>query len=376
MRVLILSCNTGQGHNSAAAAIKEVMTENGIVCDVSDVLSFISENISDLISGWHSRIYRYMPGVFRWGYNYAENHRGVFNPDSCVYRFLTRGVDRLYEFCCSGEYDAIICAHVFSGLIVTSMCEKHSCRVPTYFVATDYTCSPSTEQGRMNRYFIPSEALIQEFVKCSIAAESIVASGIPIREAFFNKVPKKIAKQAFNIPIDRQHLLMMCGSMGCGPIEKTVKLFSQRLWENQELTVVCGTNKRLYEKLARRFSSNSHIHVLGYTERIALLMASADLYLTKPGGISVTEAAAVGLPMVFINAVAGCEEYNMHYFIQRGAAVTAKTPKALAELSLNLLSDSAALERMGNASCNACPGNGAQVILKTVSEAIRQEDNR
>ena len=41
---------------------------------------------------------------------------------------------------------------------------------------------------------------------------------------------------------------------------------------------------------------------------MALLMDSADLYLTKPGGISVTEAASMRLPMVFIDAVAGCEE--------------------------------------------------------------------
>lgn len=375
MRVLILSCNTGQGHNSAAAAIKEALTENGIICDAEDALRFISDNISELISEWHVRIYRYMPELFKLGYKYADKHRGVFEPDSAAYRFLTRSADRLYDFCRAAEYDAIICTHTFSGLIVTYMCEKYKYSVPAYFVATDYTCSPSAEQAHVNRYFIPSDSLIPEFVKYGLPADNIVASGIPIREMFFKSVPKEIAKQAFHIPTDRQHILMMCGSMGCGPIKKLVKLFSGRLSENQELTVVCGTNAKLYSALFNRFSSNKHVHILGYIEDVALLMSSTDLYLTKPGGISVTEASAMGLPMVFVNAVAGCEEYNMQYFIERGAAATAKTPKALAELCLSLLADREALERMSVASKNACCGNGAQTILKTVSQAIAREGN-
>lgn len=371
MRVLILSCNTGQGHNSAAAAIKEALAENGIACDIEDALRFISDNISELISDWHVRIYRYMPWLFRAGYNYADSHRGVFKPDSTAYRFLTKSTDRLYEFCSSTRYDAIICTHTFSGLIVTDMCEKYKYSVPTYFVATDYTCSPGAEQGHMNRYFIPSEALADEFVKCGLPAGNMVASGIPIREMFFKRVPKEIAKQAFHIPTDHKHILMMCGSMGCGPIEKLVRLFSERISEEQELTVVCGTNKGLYQKLDSKFSQNKHIHILGYTESIALLMSGADLYLTKPGGISVTEATAMGLPMVFVNAVAGCEEHNMQYFINHGAAVTAETPKALVELSFSLLADNAALERMSAASRKVCCGNGAQTILHMVV----QEEN-
>ena len=49
MRALILSCNTGEGHNSCAKAIKEVYDQNGVVCDIVDGLAFVSELASDFM---------------------------------------------------------------------------------------------------------------------------------------------------------------------------------------------------------------------------------------------------------------------------------------------------------------------------------------
>jgi len=78
-------------------------------------------------------------------------------------------------------------------------------------------------------------------------------------------------------------------------------------------------------------------------------MDSADLYLTKPGGISVTEAAHKRLPMVFVNAVAGCETHNLNFFLSHGAAMTADTPEELARTCLALLDDPARLTEMAAA---------------------------
>ena len=372
MRILILSCNIGQGYNSAAVAIEEYFSEKGVACDIYDALCFISSRISKSVSEWHTRICRNAPGLLRLGYHYADIHRDVFRAESAAYKFLTQSTDKLYHFCCAEQYDAILCTHVFSNLMASDMRKKYDYCIPAYFVATDYTCSPSTGQGEVNRYFIPSIELEQEFVKCGLPKGSLIASGIPIRGMFFDRVPKNIAKQSFDIPADHQHILMMCGSMGDGPIKKMVKLFSKRLSDKQELTVVCGTNKVLYQQLLRKYSFHKNIHIHGYIENIALLMYSADLYLTKPSGISVTEASAIGVPMVFVNAVAGCEKYNMHYFIQHGAATTAKTPEELVRLSFSLLNSPDTLEHMSAASRNACCGNGAQSIYNILSSAVHE----
>lgn len=166
----------------------------------------------------------------------------------------------------------------------------------------------------------------------------------------------------------------MCGSMGCGPIMSIARRIGRNLPDDQDLTIVCGTNKQLYRRLQRRFYDAKNVHVRSYVKDMALLMDSADLYLTKPGGISVTEAASMRLPMVFIDAVAGCEEYNKDFFLRTGGAVTGQTPKEIARTSLRLLSDKDALEKMGDALDAAVPHNAAANILSEMSEAEEEKE--
>ena len=94
----------------------------------------------------------------------------------------------------------------------------------------------------------------------------------------------------------------------------------------------------------------------------------------QPGGISVTEAASMRLPMVFIDAVAGCEEYNKDFFLRTGGAVTGQTPKEIARTSLRLLSDEHTLEKMGDALDAAVPHNAAANILSEMSEAEEEKE--
>ena len=75
-KVIILSCNTGQGHNSCAEAIRETFEDRGVRCDIRDGLAFVSPGVSRFVSWGHSFMYRYLPGFFRWGYRVNEEHPG------------------------------------------------------------------------------------------------------------------------------------------------------------------------------------------------------------------------------------------------------------------------------------------------------------
>lgn len=141
----------------------------------------------------------------------------------------------------------------------------------------------------------------------------------------------------------------MCGSMGCGPLKKMAKLLCEGMDETTELSIVCGTNKKLQQKLTKSFGCVTNIHIHGFVQDMSLVMDSADLYLTKPGGLSTTEAAAKKLPMVFIDIVSGCEAYNRNYFVDLGGAVTANTPEDAAHLCLELMNKKERLAQMKNA---------------------------
>lgn len=103
--------------------------------------------------------------------------------------------------------------------------------------------------------------------------------------------------------------------------------------------------------------------MIGYTEKVSLYMDSADLYLTKPGGISVTEAAVKNVPMAFVNAVAGCEQYNMDFFIEIGAAFTADSVAELAVKSIIALKEDQKRKQMEAALQDYRQVDGAECIF-------------
>lgn len=110
---------------------------------------------------------------------------------------------------------------------------------------------------------------------------------------------------------------------------------------------------------------------MGYTQDVPLYMDAADLYLTKPGGISVTEAAAKKLPMAFINPVSGCEQYNLEFFTALGAAVTDASPERLADKCVSLLSSEEELQTMRRALERYGQPNGAELICRDLREGSR-----
>lgn len=348
-RVLVLSCSTGQGHDSCAKAVSSYFDERKVYCEVRDALEFDSKRLAKFMSWGHSFMYRHLPWLFKFGYKYSENHPAVFKDSSVVFKLLTSGIEKIYNYIKKEEFDTVICTHVFSAMILTRMLKNFPIDIKTSFVATDYTCSPSMEKSDLQYYFIPHESLVDEFAECGILRNKIIATGIPVRQQFKERIDIEAAKMNLKINPKNKHLLIMCGSMGCGPLEKTVKKLSKLMPENMEATVICGTNKKLTQKLERKNRDNKRIHVVGYTDNISLYMDSADLYLTKPGGISSTEAAMKRLPMLFANVVAGCELHNMKFFENIGAAVVEDSLNKLAERSISLINDESKLKDMRNA---------------------------
>lgn len=371
MRLLILSCNTGEGHNSCAKAVFEYTIGQGDSCHVVDSLSFISEKASKFISNWHSRIYRYAPSAFSHGYSYAEQNDSFFAEDSPVYKMLTSGTENMYFYLLDAKFDAILCTHVFSALQLTRMLEEHPMDVSTFFIATDYTCSPGCAMSKMDKYFIPDESLTDEFVACGVPADKLIPSGIPVRQMFHQSRDKAAAKQIWGIHPFHRHLLIMCGSMGCGPIHEVADILSANMPSDCQISIVCGNNQKLYKKMSRLYRYEPHVHIHGYVADMASLMDSADLYLTKPGGISVSEAAAKGLPMVFVNAVAGCESYNLRFFENIGAAVSGDNPKQLVDMCMDILNDSGRIDKMSRTLDVFKARNAAGTVHRSIAKEGR-----
>ena len=172
----------------------------------------------------------------------------------------------MYQYIEKGAFDTVICTHVLAAIMLTHVQKTFSLALKTALIMTDYTCHPGMEATDMQIYFIPDESLTEEFVEGGIPREKIVAAGIPVCKSFYKNVEKADAKRLLDIRAEHKHLLVMCGSMGCGPMEKMVRRLCQNFvrgygsigyLRNQSETAektgkkVCGYNEyshcRVYE---------------------------------------------------------------------------------------------------------------------------------
>ena len=368
MRVLILSCTTGEGHNSCAKAIKEVYDSDNEYCVIEDALGFISKKLSNFVSKGHILLYRHFPKLFNFGYRFSENHPSLFSAGSRIYRLFSKGTKKLCEYITDNDIDTVICTHPFAAVILTQMQMKHELPLTTAFVATDHTCCPSVKDSNLDYYFIPSEKLISDFECDHITKDKIIPVGIPIKQMFYTEGDAEKAKQFCDVSRDSRHIVMMCGSMGCGPLARLAESIGKELPADCELTVICGTNQKLKNSLLKKTSSTAGVHIKGFVTDMPMILDSADLYITKPGGISTSEAAAKNTPMLFVNTVAACESYNLEYYESIGAAVSAKTVKELSALCLDLIADKENLSTVTEKLRNTKKVNSAKIIRDTLAK--------
>ena len=377
MRILILSCNTGKGHDSCAAAIQQAIeAEGGCQCQRADALSFVPGHFSKLASSVHVFVYRHIPGLFAWGYHFAENHAYLLQAGAVPYRFLSRGSRRLKAYLQSHPADTVVCTHPFASIVLQGAVQHDATRPLVAFVATDYTCSPGVAQPVTDIYFIPHDSLRREFMQKGIKQDALCATGIPVRTQFSVRAARQDAKARAGIPAQCPHLLMMCGSMGCGNMETLLEQLIRKSGADVHITAICGTNQHLLNRLGRKYRDQKRVHLHGYADNISALLDSADVYLTKPGGISTTEAAAKGVPMVFVDAVGGCEAYNLRFFTDMGAAKSADTPEKIADSCLALLHNEALRQKMCLAQQRAVNGNAAREISHTLCCTAAAPDKR
>ena len=328
MKLLILTCSTGGGHNSAAKAISQAAAADGAECRIVDALQFLPGYDGKLISHGHNFVYRYLPYLFGVGYKYEQRSGAAAFRIECQ-----RGAKALGQYIASGSFDAIVSVHIFASFMLAKLRRAGALGLPTANVATDYTCSPGFAECDLDLNFVPHD-LIGEFVSCGLSAERVIESGIPVRREFIEHIPKSEARMKLGLPADGPLAILMCGAMGCGPMERLAVELSAELPAGGTLAVLCGTNHRLFEAITSRALPN--VHAVGFTKQVNIWMDAADLMISKPGGSTSTEAMAKRLPMIIINAVPGCETKNLEYLTSRGCALTAPT-QSIVPLAMQLL---------------------------------------
>lgn len=108
------------------------------------------------------------------------------------------------------------------------------------------------------------------------------------------------------------------------------------------------------------------VTAIPFTDKVAEYMRAADVLLSKAGGISSSEAAVLGVPLVHTMAIPGVETLNAEFFAAHGMSFFAQNVDEAARFADRLIFDAAAAERMLHAQATGLVKNGAARIAAAV----------
>ena len=343
-RVLILSCNTGNGHNAAASAILEELRARGIEADMLDSLSFATPKAPVAASRIYTGIVNNAPIVFGAAYKAADMLSSKY-AKSVIYLANMEYAQRLRDYIEAENITDIVCTHLFPSEAVTRIKRKWKTRVRLYNIATDYACIPFWQDTEPNMFFLPAKDLEEEFIKKGFSKNILRPTGIPVSAALQTRMEPLSARRELYLKGNGCVFLIATGSMGYGNLEPLVDSALLRP-EVTNVLILGGNNARLKDGLRDRYAAESRVKVIDFTLRISLYMDAADVVFTKPGGLTTTEVAVKNKPLALTQPIPGCESINLKYFTTRGMAVADSDPMTLMNRAIALYRDETARASM------------------------------
>lgn len=175
----------------------------------------------------------------------------------------------------------------------------------------------------------------------------VSVTGIPIHPAFSRSYSRAELRLQFGFNPAVPTVLVMGGSWGL--IEDGVEIFRRLSQRSQAWQVffVCGKNQQLWESLMKeKRQLNARAIVTPFIENIHEVMAASDLIITKPGGMTTTEAVALEVPMLLYKPLPGQEEDNARFLLHRGVAKQATDVRDVVAQAEVLLANPETLDAM------------------------------
>ena len=349
-KVLIMSASTGGGHNRAARAIKEELTNKSIDgitidCEIIDSLKIVNGTMDKLISRGYEKSAKYTPKAWGGVYKLTESNlisRNEFK-DNPLTSLISRKLKKLIEV---KKPDLIIGTHPFP-MIALSTLKKHSQLSknnelstftesfhkyyqnldipPLITVLTDYTTHSAYIQNEIDYYIAGHEYVKELLIEDGIEAEKIKPYGIPVEKSFLTNRSRETVLSELNLDPNKFTVLSMGGSFGAGSIKDTLsELIS--IDRDFQIIVITGRNKSLKEKLEKNLMSHEqsidkNICVLGFTDKMNDLLSAVDILVSKPGGLTTTESLLKEVPMIVPYFIPGQEEENLDFLSNCGASL-------------------------------------------------------
>src|SRR5258706_9990211 len=323
-RILVLSASVGAGHMRAAQAVELALKQSApdaIVRNV-DILTLTNAVFRRLYGSAYLDLVNKAPHVLGYIYDLLDRPRSPRSRRDRL-RLLVEKLNlrKLCELLECESWDAIVNTHFLPAEIIASLRRSGRITTPQITVTTDF----ETHRLWVNRpceLFTTATGEGAAYLEhWGVPAGTTRVTGIPIHPVFSESKDRDACLKRLELATDRPVVLQLAGGFGVGPIQKLYRGLLETASPPQ-LVVVAGKNEKVAAKLKQVEVPPRHrSKVLGFTDQMDELMCTADIVLTKPGGLTTSEVLARGAAMAIVNPIPGQESRNSDYLLENGAAI-------------------------------------------------------
>lgn len=323
-QILILCSNFGDGHLQAAQAILEAtrLHKPHVETAVFDFMKWTHPFIHSIGR------YVFIQGVkqFPSFYSYLYHKTHDINSFSLILKKLNFfGIRRMLKLLQEIQPSVVVSTFPLAAGTMSVLKSDGLTKVPTVTIITDHTDHSYWIYPNTDQYIVGSNLVRQGLKRFDIADSQIAVTGIPIRPEFCKSYHRHFLKEKYGFHPTLPIVLWMGG--GCGLIGDRLSTLRtlESLSQQMQLIIVCGHNNKLRQQLTEGTKHSKHrILLTGYINYVHELMAFSDILITKPGGLTTSEAIALELPMLLYQSLPGQEQDNARFLLEAGVAMQAE----------------------------------------------------
>ena len=375
-KILIISSDTGGGHRSAAQAIADGLQkfwkgESFAVRTIKAVEE--SHHITGKlvkVYNWVLKNRQHWMKYLYWTMNKIRPETREFFHKRCI-----GYVRDQFEKWCPHIVVSVhpLTQHIFARILKElNLAEQ----IPLVTVVTDpcYGFWKGWACNDVSLYLVANEDAGQQLIDYGILPEKIKISGMPVHPKFHevNEQDAQNARKAFGLNPEKFTVFVNAGWVGGGNIPQIFKELVRGDLDVQAI-FLAGKNENLKleaEKLAK--TAKFPVKVIGYSDEIEKLMQSANVMISKLGGLTTFEALACRLPIIADTTTPPMpqEAGTVNLVAKKGAGILLEKSADIVPTIQSLLDDSQKYAAMKNATINLAIPNSTQKIIEEITALL------
>ncbi len=344
-RIILMYISEISGHHSATLAIEKaikILQPNAEVLNIN-TFNYTNPISEKIVNRLYMAVIKRTPQIWDYLYDNPSVVKKIENIKKTIHKFNSPKLKSLFD---KFKPDAVICTQAFPCGMVADFKKTYNSYIPLVAVLTDYIPHSYWIYDTVNYYITPSEEVSGRLIKKGVPEHKIKSLGIPFDHKFNENISRNEVMLKLNLNPGLPTVLIMGGGQGLGPVKTIVRSLEKVRNDFQEL-IVAGTNKKLYKSLKKKVKKyKKKILLFKYVDNINELMGIASIIITKPGGVTISEALAKKIPIIIIKPIPGQEESNTAYLTEKEAAIKIDEPKDINLIIEDLLTDKRKLNHL------------------------------